>query len=209
MPIDTLSVCILEDNEDLIYFYKDILSSEGYQIMVARNLQEFKTLLHPHKPHLLLADHSLNDGLLLDWIKLENLQLMKEIPTMIVSANATLEMMEASYQLGARDYIIKPFRREELLAKIRHTMKHREFTVHHQVLSSLTLTERKIFEVLSAEANQFISRQKLESTVWPEGDVGKKTLTVHLKNIRQKLQRSTFSIQYRLGKGWKLITIQQ
>lgn len=202
---------ILEDNDDLISVYEDILSA-SHQLIIVRSLNELKSFIQGSHPQidLLLADMKLPDGLFIDWVQNKSLT-MDQLPTIIVSSMEDMDILTNCFEWGAVDYVIKPFKKNELVVKIAKALG--QFSVRKDlrseeeiraILDELTSIEAKIFQQLVNHPDQFVNRDLIQPVVWKKVAVNPKTLDVHLSNIRRKLASTNWMIDFVDLKGWKL-----
>lgn len=203
-------ILIIEDNRDHITLYQDILG-QANDLKIVKTLSELKKLLDSADDHpfdVVISDLKLPDGLFLDWVVKTQSNLMERFPTIIVSSLEDLEVLRASFEWGATDYLIKPFKMNELIAKVDKVCK--DYTVKTQVesaqtlLDELTSMERRIFQKFLAKPDQVFTREALVNEIWKKVAVHPKTFDVHLSNLRRKLASSEWAIDNLHEKGWKL-----
>ncbi|MBN1351059.1 sigma-54-dependent Fis family transcriptional regulator [candidate division KSB1 bacterium] len=110
-------ILIVDDEENLAFFLKSALEDKNYSVETAHLLADAKSFLESNFPDLLLLDLNLPDGNGLDLYRL-----IKEkglgIPTIIITAHASVKSAIDALKLGVDDYIIKPFELEEILVNI-------------------------------------------------------------------------------------------
>lgn len=206
------NLLILEDNEDCISIYEDILTQ--HQLTTVRSLAELNSWLENRTifPDLLLADMNLPDGYFLDWVSASRPEIMSSMSTIIVSSLEDMEVLGSCFEWGAVDYLIKPFKKNDLTVKINKALGHfnvkkRSFKEEEisEILEELTSIEAKIFQQLVKNPDKYVAREKIMKEVWRKVSVNSKTLDVHLSNIRKKLIQTSWSIDYQDPSGWKLI----
>lgn len=210
--ISMARILILEDNLDCITIYEDILSRE-HEVSVVNSLKELQQFLSTNKKeiNLLMADLKLPDGVFLEWITTTRNELMNNLTTIIVSSLEDQEILSSCFEWGAVDYLIKPFRKNDLAVKINKALgqfnikkgQFREEDVA-AIMEELTSIESKIFQQLLKHPGQFVMREKIMGEVWKKVSVNTKTLDVHLSNIRKKLLQTSWQIEFEDAKGWKL-----
>jgi DNA-binding response OmpR family regulator len=202
------NILILEDNLDCIEIYKDLLSS-NYQLTFVSKIgvlaePDFNPLLF----NALLADMTLPDGKFLDWVMLSKSTIMEDIPTIIVSSLDDVETLRNSYEWGASDYLVKPFKKNELLVKLERILRNKETNVSlnldNAFIDGLTLIENKIFNYMLQLNGKCIHREGIYNAIWKKVQVSSKTLDVHLSNLRKKMANSHWKIESHQD-GWKLI----
>jgi DNA-binding response OmpR family regulator len=195
---------ILEDQEDHQFIISETLSS-SFRLRFFGSIQELSqhgTDL-PH-PDLLVADLSLPDGnFISSWMNgaFHDLE-AAEVPFVVVSALEDSLAISRALQMGARDYLLKPFSPKELIAKVRHSL------IEHK-LEKLALTEMesRIFRTLFMQSPASVDRQVLERRVWGDSQVKSKTLDVHLCRLRKKLTSLNKGIELETeSSGWSIRT---
>ncbi len=202
------SILILEDNSDCVEIYKDLLAT-CYELTFISKIGD---LSHPDfNPYLfnaLLADMTLPDGKFLDWVMKSHSTIMEDVPTIIVSSLDDVDTLRNSYEWGASDYLVKPFKKNELLVKLERILKIKEanstLNLDHAFVDGLTLIENKIFNYMLQFNGKCIHREGIYQAIWKKVQVSSKTLDVHLSNLRKKMTNSSWKIESHQD-GWKLI----
>lgn len=206
----TIKFLIIEDNDDCITIYKDLFKSE-YELTIIKGLKELDDYLASSDGasfDLVLSDLKLSDGHFLDWVTQKKSTLMEQFPTIIVSSSEDYEILDASFQWGATDYLIKPFRIAELLAKVKKAQ--RTYVVKsfmettESIQDELTAIENKIFQFFLKNMGDAVSREVIIKGIWKKVAVSPKTLDVHLSNLRKKLVNSSWIIDNESERGWQL-----
>ena len=125
MNSNKYKVLIIEDERNIRHFVKTILMTNGYQIIEAKTAAEGKMAFMSHSPDVVILDLGLPDGDGMDFLKL----VRKEFTTPIIVLSARTEEKDkvAALDLGANDYITKPFGTAELQARVRAALR-----VHQQ-----------------------------------------------------------------------------
>ena len=201
-------VLLVEDNETIVMGLKYYLEQEGLLVEVARDLTQARELLKEKLFHLILLDITLPDGNGLEMCK--EIKENKDIPVIFLTAKDEENDVVQGLDLGADDYVIKPFRNRELLSRI-HTVlrrydkatekstyiRYKDITI--DVNSSkvykesqeivLTALEYKILYMLFANQNILITREQILEKIWDIAGnfVNDNTLTVYIKRIREKI----------------------
>lgn len=219
------SILIIEDDPDINNLIADAFSQNGYCCTQAFSGSEGLLRLKSAEFSLILLD------LMLPAISGE--QLIKKIkpqistPIIIISAKDELDCKIDLLNLGADDYITKPFEIKELLARaavqIRrnstsfegNSLSHNGLTLNKETYQvtlnnneiSLTRQEFKILELLLSFPHKVFSKQDIYDYAWDDYYIGEdKTINVHISNIRQKLKKFS-DIEYIetvWGVGFKL-----
>ena len=195
------SILLIEDNEYIIKGIKYLLESNNFKVTIAKSLKEVKELIS-NKYDLIILDLMLPDG---DGLKFyeENL---KNKTTLILTAKDDEDIISSSLDSGVEDYIIKPFRSKELLARINKILKRnkdnaiitvdnvtidadagRVFVTNKEIV--LTSLEYRILLLLFQNLNRIVTREILIDRIWDISGkfVEDNTLTVYIKRIREKL----------------------
>ncbi|MCC9311015.1 response regulator transcription factor [Kitasatospora sp. RB6PN24] len=204
-PADLL---VVEDDADIAAELLQALTGHGYRAVVAASGSAALTHVLDHRPDLVLLDLGLPD---IDGVALcRRLRTLLPVESVIVVLTARTHEFEVVVALdaGADDYLTKPFRFTELLARLRAHLRRREATsgvpvirigsaqidtrarrVH--VADSEVALRPKEFDLLVALAEQagtVVSREELMARVWDEHWFGStKTLDVHVSALRRKL----------------------
>ena len=198
-------ILLIEDNELILKGLKYSLEQENFKIEMAKNVEEAKEKLPDETINLIVLDITLPDGNgfeLCKYIK-ENTQ----IPVIFLTAKDEEQDVVKGFDLGADDYVIKPFRNRELISRINNVL--RRYYREENILQSgnvsinfdesrvyikekeviFTALEYKILSLLFVNMNKTISREKILDKIWDVAGnfVNDNTLTVYIKRIRAKL----------------------
>jgi len=202
------SILIVEDENYLAELMKAYLEREGYTVFVALDGQIGLSLFREKRPSLVLLDIMLPaiDG----WEFCRQVRLSSKAPIIMLTARTTEEDKLRGLEMGADDYITKPFSPRELVARVRAvlrrtlpedersqvvamaelTMDHarRSVTVGAQAVE-LTAKEFEVLWALIRHPGQVFSRQQLLDMVWGYEFYGdSRTVDTHIKKVRQKLE---------------------
>jgi DNA-binding response OmpR family regulator len=210
-----MRILIIEDQEKLANSIKKGLENIGYAVDAvydgASGLR--RILATPTNFDLILLDVMLPeiDGITLcKKIRAENIN----IPVLMLTAKDTLEDKINGLDIGADDYLVKPFIFAELTARIRALLRRPQEvleteligagiklnTINHSVSKNnkdikLTLKEFAILELLMRNQKQVLSRDKIIAHVWDFNyDTFSNIVDVHIKNLRKKLQNKNENI---------------
>lgn len=222
-----MKILIIEDEENLLLLTKSELEKENYQVDCAITLQQAMDKIISSSYDCILLDIMLPDGNGLSVLKtLKNLE--REDNVIILSAKDSIDDKVSGLDLGADDYLAKPYHIAELSARIktitrRNNNKNKSnnfgnvsiFSAEKKVTinnKEITL-KRKEFEILEFfcnRMNRLIDKDKLAEFVWGEdfNDVGNYDfLYTQMKNLRKKLKENNASIELKsiYGLGYKLI----
>ena len=216
------TILIVEDEQPIAHVLTTILSANGYHTLQASTGTLARSIINSHCPRLILLDLGLPDmdGLeLLRWLRE-----WSGVPVLIVSAREEENQKVEALDLGADDYITKPFGTSELLARIRTALRHsggeaepvhalslgpqRIDPARHQVLAhgrevTLTLKEFQLLSLLVEHAGTVFTRDQLLNTIWGyEFDGASRTVDVHVRTLRQKLGEAGRCIETERGDGY-------
>lgn len=188
------TIWILEDEYEIINVYKDALE-ENYHLKLFKQiplfLNEVKKL--PSYCDLAIIDLNIYNNNFLNHIS--DASLLKGFPFIIISGNYSRSDIEKCYELGAVDYIVKPFMIEELQAKIKHSIQiTKKKSPLHDIVESfinsdeLTQKEVKILNLFLSKEEHKLKRDQIINNIWKGIKVHPKTLDVHLYNLRRKIK---------------------
>ena len=119
-------ILIVEDEKSIAHFISTILNSNYYETLLARSGSEAKTMISSHCPDLVILDLGLPD---MDGIDvLRELRSWSSLPVVVVSARSHEHDKVQALDLGADDYLTKPFGTAELLARVRTAIRHTRTT---------------------------------------------------------------------------------
>lgn len=217
-------VLVLEDDAGLQSFLATLLSSQGYGVELCGNAQSGLTALAAGDYALLLLDLGLPD---LDGLQvLTQLRLWSAIPVIVISARGKEQDKVQALDLGANDYVTKPFSAGELLARMRSALRQNQGTVRQwqfgnvlldpvQRLVSkngervhLTKTEYELLLCLLRYAGVVQTHNQILQQVWGEVYQGRpEYVRVHMAQLRQKLEDNPATPRYlttEAGVGYRL-----
>ena len=205
----TANVLVVEDDQLIASSLARVLRSRGYDVDVAATVEASVRAITDRPPDLVLLDLGLPDG---DGHEVCDLLVRRHphIPVIVVTARGDEVSIVDGLEIGAVDYIVKPFRLAELLARVQTHMRFARLQVAKSdgdlVVGDLsldlaarrvTLGEREIalrpkeFDVLvrlARDAGSVVTRESLIDEVWDEHWWGStKTLDVHINALRRKL----------------------
>jgi len=224
-------ILIIEDEQNICNFVKTILETNDYQVLTAKTGQDGKIMGLSHNPDLIILDLGLPD---LDGCSLiEIFREKSNLPIIVLSARTGEEDKVKALDLGANDYITKPFGTEELLARVRATLRNSRFTgvgerqarktfriknmtIEYELRRimidgkeiHLTQTEYNIIELLSVHSGRVLTYSEIIKKIWGYSDSGSiKKLQVNMANIRKKFGEKPGEYLYilnELGVGYRM-----
>lgn len=206
---------VVEDDIIICGGVKTFLEGKGYEVDCAYTLAEArKALAKPY--HLVILDSNLPDG--------NGIDLCREIrkngntPVIFLTANDTEKDMIEGFQAGCDDYIAKPFSVEllnqRIMAVLRRSeqepasnlFRYKELSVDFgkmQVFISqkpvkLSATEYKLLELMIKNRGQVLTRNSILEKIWDcdENYIDENTLNVHIRRLRQKIEKDSKNPQY-------------
>ncbi len=227
-------ILVVEDEATISNFICRALVSAGYKTLTAPTGREGLTLFFSHRPGLVLLDLGLPD---MDGLEvLEQIRSGPEEETAVIILTARDRESEKvkALDMGADDYIVKPFGVAEVLARIRTCLRHAQRlrsaegerreryeigdlildTASHQVFAAgrevhLTQNEFKILELLCLHPGKVLTYDFIMRRVWgPYSGGGNQILRVNMANIRRKLGENPSEPKYiltELGVGYRLL----
>ena len=117
-----ITILLVEDDERIRNYIKTVLYTNGYSVLETGNGRTALSMIATHKPELLLLDLGLPDGDGMDLLR--SVRSWSRMPVIVVSARTHERDKVEALDLGADDYISKPFGTDELLARIRTALRH-------------------------------------------------------------------------------------
>ena len=196
-------VLIVEDDKNISEMIYDLLKLNNYEPITAFDSSQALEK-HGKTIDLILLDLMLPKMNGKDIIK--KLKEINNCPIIVVSAISDVDMKVLLFDLGADDYITKPFQNKELLARMKLALKHngKEEILHYKDLKldtekyiaicneqdlELTKNEFEILKLLIINKGQIVTKSILFDTVWGTKDsADENTLNVHISKIRNKLK---------------------
>lgn len=225
MKMAQLIYCV-EDDDNIRELVIYTLQSANYQAEGFENAEKFYKGLNKKKPDLILLDIMLPDEDGISILKrLKANHDTKKLPVIMLTAKASEYDKIKGLDLGADDYVSKPFGVMELISRIKAVMRRTHTVERENVLSiggieldnekhtvsvnhelvSLTYKEFELLYNLMINRDLVMSREKLLDLVWNTGYEGEsRTVDVHIGSLRQKLGASGALIQTIRGVGYKI-----
>ena len=213
MQSELPTVFVVEDEESFIEALEIGLKREGFKVHVARDGAEALSMFDGVKPDIVLLDVMLPKLSGTDVCR--ELRKKSQVPIIMVSAKGSEIDTVVGLEVGADDYIVKPYRLRELVARIRAALRRSSLTPteidevgygtvrigdisidpeQHVVtvrgtVTKLPLKEFELLYVLIANAGRVMTRETLIDRVWGTDYYGDtKTLDVHIKRLRSKIE---------------------
>ena len=204
-----MNIFLLEDDEAIGIGLKYSLENEGYEVVLAKSVAEANRIIKTENFSLYILDINLPDGSGYDVCRL--VKAKGDAPVIFLTAYDDEVNVVMGLDIGADDYISKPFRVRELIARIKSVMRRcgsdKAAQVVHLGEITVNLNEAKVTKngseiILTAmeyrllltflnNRGKVLSRNKLLEDIWDvDGDfVNDNTLTVYIKRLRDKIER--------------------
>lgn len=224
-------ILLVEDELNICNFIKTVLEANNYYIIDTQKALTGLSLLKSHYPNLVILDLGLPDMDGTDFIR--EVRTFSNIPILVLSARSNERDKILALDLGANDYVTKPFGIGELLARVRAILRTsriqqldmgsgpKDFSVNDLTIVydtrtiavadqeiKLTQTEYNIVELLSLHAGKVMTYTEIINKIWGYSDFGSiKKLQVNMANIRKKLGEKPGENKYilnELGVGYRM-----
>ncbi len=226
-------VLIVEDEQKIRNFMSTVLEANDFDVISAVSGAEARSMITSHCPDLIILDLGLPD--------MDGLEILREVrswstlPVIVVSARTHEHDKVVALDMGADDYVEKPFGTSELLARIRTAIRHTrtnlgnedlaqtgklhvgaltvDYDKHHVLVDGedvhLTLNEYKIVALLGKHAGRVLTYDYLIREIWgPKAKADNQILRVNMANIRRKIEKNPAAPQYiftEIGVGYRML----
>ena len=236
MSNNKTKVLIIEDEKPIRNFISTILTTNGYKAISAKDGEEALTMIASHIPDVILLDLGLPD---IDGVEvIRKVREWSSIPIIVISARTREREKVEALDLGADDYITKPFGSSELMARIRTALRH-----SHKILTKdmggettfstcdlkidfpsrqvsvagkdihLTQIEYKLLALLAKYVGRVLTYEFIIRNIWgiDSDKNSQQLLRVNMANIRRKIEENPGSPKYLLtevGVGYRLADIE-
>ena len=203
------TILIIDDQDNLRTLLKDYFSEQGYRVVTAKDGQEGLFVARYENPDLILLDIMMPklDG----YQFLETFRKESQIPVIVLTAKTEESDTVHGLELGADDYVLKPFRMRELAARVRVALRRSNpDTEAEEILKAgdvilnvtthtvsvkkqtvlLTPIEFELLSILMRSPNKVFTRADLVDQLFEIGFMGlESTLNVHIRNLRAKVEK--------------------
>ncbi len=225
-------ILLVEDEGNILNFVAALLEANDYQVITAASYEIAKTMYASHVPDLVVLDLGLpdRDGSIL----LKDIRSKDFTPVLVLSARSEEREKVKLLDIGANDYITKPFGSDELLARVRSALRNRRQDIGNGLLPGgkfsigellidydarqvfianeeikLTQTEYNIVAFLSENCGKMMTYATIIKAVWREypDEASIKKLQVNMANIRKKFGARPGEASYianELGVGYRM-----
>jgi len=223
------TILIVEDEPQIGEVLAGYLQADGFVAVVRGTYAQAIEALEQGRPDLLLLDVTLPDGSGLDILRRVR---EREIPAIVVTGRADEVDRIVGLEIGADDYITKPFSPREVVARVRAVLRRAHAgdagaSTHGEVLrigdleidveahevrigakpARLTPSEFRLLEVLARNAGAALTRSQLLDKLSDDGSIFERTLDRHINNLRRKIEPDVANPVYVLtvyGVGYKV-----
>ena len=225
-------VVVIEDEKNIAELVRYNLRNEGFRVSVATDGEEGLRLIERERPDVVLLDLLLPrvDGLEV-CRRLKQHDATRAIPVIMLTAKASESDKITGLELGADDYVTKPFSPRELVARVRAVLRRgldgrthvvrcgtleidwdrHEVKVHGRTMR-LTSKEFRLLRVLMDAGGKVLSRESLLDRVWgydPAMDIETRTVDFHISQLRRKLGPEGRRIVTVPGTGYQFLMARQ
>lgn len=220
-------IAIIEDEPDIVELISLHLKKAGFRVEGFETGEDFLKFLTKQIPDLVILDLMLPDADGLDICKyLKKKDEFASTPIIMVTAKGEEADKILGLELGADDYVTKPFSPKELVARVKAVLRRKTKKEHTKVVEigqtlsinpdkfevtvegqkiELTSTEFRILELLASKKGWVFTRDKILDHLWgDEKLVLDRTVDVHIKNLREKLGKAKKFIRNVRGIGYKV-----
>ncbi|GAB0169861.1 response regulator transcription factor [Lysinibacillus sp. CTST325] len=220
------TILIVEDEDILREIVKDYLLNEGYDVLEAADGKEALTIFEEHEVHLIILDIMLPE--LDGWSVCRRIRKSSDVPIIILTARVDEDDTLLGFELGADDYVTKPYSPPILLARAKRLIESRYSSadngLNEDILTSngihvhfpsrtvtvdggtinLTHTEFEILTYLMQNRGIIITREQLIIKIWGYEFAGDdRTVNSHIRNLRHKLGHKATCIVTVVRAGYK------
>ncbi len=198
-------ILLVEDDFAIVHSLQEYLNLEGFASDYASGQKEAEELLKTKQYQLLLLDVSLNDG---DGFAVCDMAQKIQLPVIFLSASSDEETVVRGLNIGADDYITKPFRPKEFLSRIKNVLRRhaghqtiillddiqvdteKAIVKKKDTIINLSALEYKLLTLFIDHRGKLLTRDQLLDEIWNiAGDfVNDNTVTVYIKRLREKIE---------------------
>lgn len=226
-------VLLVDDEPEIVDVLRAYLERDGLSVETCGTVADALGALARGTPNILVLDVTLPDGTGLDVLRAAAAP-GSRIPTIMLTARSDEADRIVGLELGADDYVTKPFSPREVVARVRSLLRRiEEISAHrasgkpsrktrvgdleidhdfHEVTvagaaTALTATEFKILTLLAENPGEVFTRSHLLDRLGDDGEVYERTLDRHINNLRKKIERDPRNPEYVLtvyGVGYKM-----
>lgn len=207
--MNKFTLLAIDDDQDILKVLKANLELHGFTLLTAGSLTTARAILADRQPDLVLLDLMLPDGDGLEFCcALKSLN--PNLPVIMLTAKDKVSDKVIGFELGANDYIVKPFETRELLARIRARLRPVALPLQPSILTagditldlrnqivtvqgtviSLTPKEFQLLACLMENRNNLVSREDIRQHLWSDIKLyaWSRVIDVHIQHLRQKIE---------------------
>ncbi|MCD6490350.1 MAG: response regulator transcription factor [Thermodesulfobacterium sp.] len=219
-------IAVIDDEPDILELVSLHLTKSNFKVKGFLNAESFFKFLSSRMPDLIILDLMLPDSDGIEICKyLKSKEDLKFIPIIMLTARASETDKVLGLELGADDYVTKPFSPRELVARVKAVLRRKtqdsgkkikigdillidlnkfEVFVENKKID-LTPTEFRILKILASKKGWVFTRDQILNHLWgQEKAVLDRTIDVHIKNLREKLGKAAKFIKNIRGIGYKI-----
>ncbi|MBQ2944469.1 MAG: response regulator transcription factor [Ruminococcus sp.] len=227
----TYKVLVVDDDTNISTLLRLYLEKEGFEVFTADDGEEALSVFEKAQPDLILLDIMLPklDG----WQVCREIRKTSQCPIIMITAKSETFDKVLGLELGADDYIVKPFENKEVVARVRAVLRRTSTGESSQIkevkfdnlvinltnyelkvkgeLISTPPKELELLYHLASNPNQMFSRDQLLDEVWGFDYCGEsRTIDVHIKRIREKIDGASDKWELRTvwARGYKFVTFE-
>lgn len=221
-------IAVVDDEQDILKLVSINLKKAGFNVREFSNAEGFLKFINKNYPDLIILDLMLPDADGFEICKyLKKQDKYSSIPVIMLTAKADEVDKVLGLEIGADDYVTKPFSPRELVARVKVVLRRKdkiksEDTEKNEIADSLvmdmqrykvmvngkdidtTTTEFKILQLLASKKSWVFTREQILNHLWGnEKAVLDRTIDVHIRNLRKKLGKAGRFIKNMRGIGYK------
>ncbi len=219
-------IAVVDDEPDILELVSIHLKKASFAVEAFQDAEGFFKFLNKTRPDLLILDLMLPDSDGMDICRyMKKKEQFSSIPIIMLTAKTEETDKVLGLEMGADDYVTKPFSPRELVARVKAVLRRRERTEEEvieiggllEILPKkfevkvegkkvdLTTTEFRILKILATRVGWVFSREQLLDELWGHDKVViDRTIDVHIKHLRAKLGKASKFIKNVRGLGYKL-----
>jgi len=218
-PSDTPRILIIDDDEMLLEVTSHALEDEGYEVLTAQSSQSGLRKVFQDRPHLVILDIVLPNDI--DGFEIcKRIREMTDVPIVMLTSRDDEDDIVRGLELGADDYIVKPFKPRELRARVKAALRRTNFPLaedqtlvyedpwlsidipRRQIMVDgqsirLSATEFDLLALLLKHADHVLDSETILREVWgPEYSTEIAYVRVYISHLRQKIERDASNPEY-------------
>ncbi|MDF1613592.1 response regulator transcription factor [Desulfurivibrio dismutans] len=207
----TTTLLAIDDDHDILKVLQANLELHGFKLLTAASLAEARQILETLQPDLIILDLMLPDGDGLEFCcSLKSIH--PQLPVIMLTARDKVSDKVVGLELGADDYVVKPFETSELLARIKARLRASpggtpnpviragdlEVDLRNQTVSVagrevyLTAKEFQLLACLVENRNNLVTRDEIRKRLWRDSKIysWSRVIDVHIQHLRQKIEKN-------------------